>query len=248
MKTRKRWTLVALGTLLVGLIALLPLLASADTVRSQRSWMREKGQTGAEGKGRWVWRGTGETPVLGTKGWPIRSDGTEADPAVPATCVGCHSWVEGKTITESGFMNVLGKAPGVVDQDISPKALLDAAIHVDPATGAKTYDNKHAENYDKQGCAACHTVHGRADNFGCGKCHIADQGGFTSPAHTTHAALVNAEEPVFDPAAVQAGSPSCHYCHRGLADPEPQVGGAACWNCHLSGHRPKPAAYWGLGE
>ncbi len=232
------------------LIGLLRVPAGADEITSQRKWMQQNGQTD-EGPGRWEWRITGPAPLLGPNGWPIRPDNTEADPKSPDTCVGCHYWVENKTITEEGFTNILGETPEVTNLDVSPKKLLDDAIHTD-ANGNKTYDSKHAENYDKEGCFACHKQHGPVANFGCGKCHVADPDNGFATFHATHPVLVEAEQPLGDPANFTAGKPSCGYCHPTLpVIGNVDIGKAACWNCHMSGHRPVKldsegggVAYW----
>lgn len=224
------------------LIGFLRVPAGAQQIQSQREYMQQNGQED-EGPGRWEWRVKTHTQP----NWP-----SGADPANPNTCVGCHYWVENKTITEEGFTNILGETPKIEGLDVSPKKLLDDAIHTDPATGIKTYDSKHAENYDKEGCAACHKKHGPVADFGCGKCHVADPDNGFATFHATHPVLVEAEQPLGDPADFTAGKPSCGYCHPtfpviGNVD----IGKAACWNCHMSGHRPVKlnsegggVAYW----
>lgn len=255
MKLNLRWILPAALLSFVAIIIFTPMLAGAFQQTSERQWMRDNGQKHGETPGIWFWR-------VQTHNYPDWPQG--ADPQKPETCVGCHSWVEGATITQGGFTNAFGETPGVENQDISPKALLDSAIHVD-ASGNKTFDNKHAEYYDTYGCAACHSDHGPVENFGCANCHGNPEEApeMFAQMHGTHPALLEAEMPLGDPEDFKNGKPSCQFCHANQA-PEgptsdienstllplienPAVGSASCWNCHMSAHKPvneNGAAYW----
>ncbi len=76
----------------------------------------------------------------------------------------------------------------------------------------------------------------------CTDCHrYGSPFGGPDDLHTTHAPLVQAEQP-FTNMDAPVTQTACDYCHSAGPYPESPAGG--CYNCHLSGHLPQ-TYYWG---
>lgn len=149
---------------------------------------------------------------------------------------GCHQWL-GKSVTSTGFKPATGTAP-IYKGSLRPHDLLTAASDGHSRIYRQGYVKKKGDAITirriKPGCAGCHSVrndkHGTTS--GCVDCH--EFGRTTSAQHKKHVDVIAEARAAVDPGNAKATT--CDYCH-GLSKTPTVLKNAACYNCHLSGHR-----------
>jgi hypothetical protein len=155
-------------------------------------------------------------------------------------CDECHAWVRTEVVTQ-------GASSVVYTGTMRPRRLLEA--------GTDAHARLFREGYAPaalhpdlsvsrlpSGCLSCHALsseeHGEIP--GCLSCHDFGLADDASSPHARHLRIIEERRAVNDPA--HAAAAPCAYCH-GFATTADDLHRPACYNCHLSGHRPT-AVFW----
>ena len=154
------------------------------------------------------------------------------------TCAGsCHSWLPAM-ITTRGPVPAQGQ-PVEYKGSMRPETLLEA---VEGAHQQLWKGGLRPENLPMKiasfnlGCGGCHNVSSESHGHvpACTQCHkICGPDGQEIRDRMLEAIAARRKE--LDPEHSEMSA--CGYCHP-QGDPYQQVGQAACYNCHLSGHQP----------
>jgi hypothetical protein len=161
-------------------------------------------------------------------------------------CESCHTWIPADA-TAAGFAKQDGQRP-MFKGSLRPLDLLSTGTDAHARIWRDGYDATAAPkaglrvSHLGSGCLGCHALaserHGNIPS--CTDCHsfgTADRPGSNAAAHAQYIAD---RRSVNDPAHV--AETNCIYCH-GFVPTAGDVYRPACYNCHLSAHRPV-AVFW----
>lgn len=146
---------------------------------------------------------------------------------------GCHEWL-GSGIVAAPF----GDGGPVWQGSADPADLLAAGDNAHTALWQDGYAGNGKGlslkiGQFRPGCGGCHNLaeesHGAM--LSCLHCHRMTGG--DGKSHSQHIAIINAQKDQVNPDGPDS---ACAYCH--MEDGSQDVGKAACYNCHLSGHQP----------
>jgi hypothetical protein len=146
---------------------------------------------------------------------------------------GCHEWL-GTTVAAAPF----GDGGPTWQGSADPADLLAAGDNAHTALWQDGYAGNGKGlslkiGQFRPGCGGCHNLaeesHGAM--LSCLHCHRMTGG--DGKSHSQHIAIINAQKDQVNPDGPDS---ACAYCH--MEDGSQDVGKAACYNCHLSGHQP----------
>lgn len=180
---------------------------------------------------------------------PVREDGVghgvRSYPSVETVfekgsgCAGsCHSWLSDPAESR-GFLDATGNRPTWTGS-LRPEDLLAAGDNGHSRLwreGARPDPTAFRISAFNAGCGGCHNPREESHGamLGCLDCHR-----LSGEPHERHIQVIASTMATLDVEAVQEGLSPCSYCHV-EDDPGMERAGAACYNCHLSGHQPTDA-------
>ena len=163
-----------------------------------------------------------------------------------SACAGCHRWLA-EDGSSSGFESASHARPSY-SGSLRPLTLLNSADNAHSKIFREGYLDEAGDREDMlirwiaPGCTGCHSIAG--DEHGqipsCTDCHRFGQAEEADSTAAAHATLIAAGRDKIDPA--HADARDCAYCHA-FEPTDDNLHRPACYNCHLSGHRPD-AVFW----